>query len=228
MVREKKPVAPGDPSLAARALRHIRRCLVSGLLLLIPLGITIFVLQFLFRILAVFLTPIVKFAPREAPPKLVFILAFFVLLLLLYLAGVLTRNVLGRRLFAYGERLLLRIPVIRSVYAASKQVVTSLSAGGQSAYKSVVALDFFSPSFRVLGFVAGTVTNVAGETFYKVFIPTAPNPTSGYLVMIPREQAHVTSLTVEEALKIIVSGGVISPERVELGRQKPASPREGA
>lgn len=214
-------------SAASRMARHVRRSLMSGLLLLIPLGITIIVLQFLFRILAVFLTPIVKMAPQQAPPKLVFVLAFCTLLLLLYLAGVITRNVLGRKLFAYIESLLLRVPVVRSVYAASKQLVTSLSASGQSAFKSVVAIEFFGPSCKALGFLTGTVTNRAGQVFCKIFVPTAPNPTSGYLVMVPREHVVETGLTVEEGLKIILSGGVISPNQITLGPQAPGAGAAG-
>ena len=188
--------------------------LLSGLLVLVPLWITVLVIKMVFTAMASVLQPVVQLAGKALPDYVVFLISVGVFVLLVYFVGVITAHVFGRRLVAFGEALILRIPVVRSIYGASKQVVDAISVSQSSAFKSVVLVEFPRPGMQAIGFVTGTVETEPGRRLQKVFVPTAPNPTTGFLVILPADQVRTTNLSVEAGLKMIVSGGVIAPDQI--------------
>jgi uncharacterized membrane protein len=146
-------------------------------------------------------------------------LAIFVALV--YLVGLITAHVAGRRLVAFAEQTLLRVPVVRAIYGATKQVVDALSLSNRGAFKSVVLVEFPRPGMWALAFATGTVRCSDGEVLCKVFIPTSPNPTTGFFELLPCRSVRWTLLTVEQGLKMILSGGVVSPDEIRI-REVPA------
>ena len=215
----------------ARLKSNVRRRLLSGILLLMPFGVTLLVMRWLFRWVAGFIRPIITFIISklsqvpviEAVPDIyitVFVatLSVVVLLVLLYLVGVIGQFVIGKRLIKIGETLLMRIPLVRTIYTATKQVAQAVSLPDSAALKSVVLVEFPRPGFKAVGFLTGYIEDSAGKKFCKVLIPTTPNPTTGFFELVPAEDVIETTLTVEEAFKMIISGGIVAPDVVKFSK----------
>ena len=205
-----------------RATAGLKARLISGVLLLMPFGITLLVMRWLFNALTAWLRPILKSAliaaqdspALEATPEwaiglLVALLSIFVLLALVYLVGAVGQMVLGKRLIALGEALLLKIPLARSIYSATKQVVQATSLSDRSGFHAVVLVEFPRPGAYAMGFSTGQVRTPKGELLEKVFIPTAPNPTTGFFEILSGESVTHLDMSVEDAFKTIISAGLV-------------------
>ena len=215
--------------------RNIGRRMVSGTLVLVPVGVTLLVMSWLFRWGTGLLRPVVKqltlglerlrwieAVPDKYVNLYVYMLTILLLLALLYLIGVLGQYLIGRRLIGAWEGIWMKIPLARSVYAATKQVVEALSQPQGAAFKSVVVLDFPCAGLKAIGLLTGYVEDDAGRKFAKILIPTTPNATTGFLELVPADAIFITDLTVEEGFKMIISGGIVSPEY--LLKRKPDRP----
>jgi len=207
---------------------NIRNRMISGILLLIPFAVTLAVLKWLFRQMAHFLRPIVQYALVESTehpstqdiPQAyigisVSILSIIIILVLIYLIGATGRLVMGKRFLSFGESLMMRIPLVRTIYTATKQVVQAISLPDKAAFKSVVLVEFPRPRFLAVGFLTGHIEDSTGNKFCKVFIPTTPNPTTGFFEIIPTEEVTEIDMTIEEGFKIIISGGILSPDVIK-------------
>ena len=150
--------------------------------------------------------------------------------------GALTTVFLGRSLLRISERLLHRMPFIRSVYSATKQIFQTILAHKSEAFRQVVLIEYPRRGMWALGFVTshteGEIQNLSGDDLVNVFLPTTPNPTSGFLLFVPRNDTVVLTMTVEEAAKTIISGGIVTPpdrrpeevkRRKIIARSKPAT-----
>lgn len=199
-------------------LRHdTRRRLISGLLIIVPLGITAFVLRLLYNFTAGRLTPFIKEWLGEIPEYAVPLTAVILLFALLYLVGLTAGVVVGRQFIALTEALIRRIPLVKSVYGASKQVVESLSLQDKSGDERVAALiEFPRPGMKTVGFVTGKAQLADGQTYYRVFIPTTPNVTVGLFELVAPNDLQFCALSVEEAVKMVVSGGILGPEILKV------------
>jgi len=144
-------------------------------------------------------------------------------ILALTLLGALAANILGRTLIAIGERLVNGLPFIRNVYGALKQIIETVFQGQQHYFKEVVLVEYPMKGSYAVAFVAsegrGVIRQVVGqgEQVIGVFIPTTPNPTSGFLLFVPRSKAVPLDLTIEEAAKLIISFGIVQPDRLPAG-----------
>ena len=214
----------------------VRNHLLSGILLLTPFGVTLLVMRWLFEWLAGFLRPVVQYSADklskypfiEFIPEIyisicVSVCSIVILLVFLYLIGTIGQFVVGKRLLKAGEALLLRIPLARTIYTATKQVAEAISLPNRSALKSVVMVDFYKPGFKAIGFLTGYIEDSARKKFCKVMIPTTPNPTTGFFLLIPRDEVTETAITIEDAFKMIISGGIVSPDTLN-----PAKPSQMA
>lgn len=216
----KKPMRRRKKRTLGQQVSHILRDrMLSGLLVVVPVGITIIVVRFLYDFTAGRLTPILKRFFGYIPDYLVPVLAVFILIAGFYLLGLLTSAVLGRRLIALAEAIITRIPLVKNVYGGSKQVVDTLfQADSAQNFESVVIVDFPRPGMKALAFVTGTV-EVSGEgKHYKLFVPTTPNPTSGYFEIAAPANVVRLDISVEDAVKFIVSGGLLAPAGFSLAK----------
>ncbi|MGL4574046.1 MAG: DUF502 domain-containing protein [Burkholderiaceae bacterium] len=197
-------------------MARIRRWLVTGLIVLVPLAITIWVLDLVLSTMdkALQLLP-----PSAHPDKLLgfhipYLGAVLVVIVVLVVGG-LASNLIGAKLVQWWEELLGRIPIVRSVYNSVKQVSdTILSPNGQ-AFRQAVLVEFPRSGAWSVGFVVGTpgdeISQVLKTAPLSVFVPTAPNPTSGYIIIVSPDQITDLNMSVDEALKFIVSLGVVVP-----------------
>lgn len=202
-----------------------RRTMVAGLIIVLPVIVTYWLIALLFDAINGTLTPVLTmFVGMLAPPKLLdawrYLAPFFSIVLsvsVIYFIGLVGGNVLGRQILNWGEGLVMRIPVVRGIYSAIRQFVDTFSRPEGSAFGSVVLLEFPREGSWSLGLVAG---NASGEVaarlpakMLSVFVPTSPNPTSGYIVFLPEAKVVRLEMSVDDALKMIISGGALMPER---------------
>ena len=202
-------------SALARLGTTLRDRVMTGVLVLVPLAITLWVLKVIFLATAGVLRPILRFALGEMPPPVITLVSFVTMLALLYIVGAVAAHFLGRRLIALGEAFLLRVPLVKTIYSAVKQIVDAFSPSQQKAFQRVVLVEFPRRGLLCIGFVAGNAVMVDGTPYLKVFIPTTPNPTTGFLEFVPLAETRDTPFSVEEAVKIVMSGGILCPERIE-------------
>ena len=220
--------------------RHLRRQFLTGLVVLLPLFITLWFLSALFRLVDGTITPWVQrlllLTGMEAvgspafASALVPLIGVLITAGLIYCVGVLSNNVLGVRILNAFERLMLRIPGIRAVYGGSKQLLQALSPTGKRSFREVVLVEYPRKGCYTLGFITRDAVPdlVPGqsETMAAVFLPTAPNPTSGWIILVSRRELISLPLTVEEGVKMVVSGGIVMPERWGTGRGATAASLE--
>jgi len=186
--------------------------MASGLVVLIPLIITIGFVRFLFDFTSGILLPVIDPAFAAWPALARAALSLLILLLVVYLLGALATNIVGRRVLSLGERAVLKLPFVKVVYSVSKQVVAAFQGEGSRAFKSVVFVEFPQPGMRAIGFVTSNLTRSDGTEWSTVFVPTTPNPTTGFLQLVPRASLEETGYTVEEGIKMVMSLGVLVPE----------------
>jgi len=190
--------------------REVRGRFLAGILVVLPLGLTIWVFVWLFNSVDGWLQPIIVRITGYTIPGL----GFGITLVLIYLTGIIASNVFGRRLIGYGEAALGRVPVARYLYNGARQILESFSLPGATGFMQVVLTEFPRKGTRTIGFITNEVSDEKGRKLLNVFIPTAPNPTSGYLQIVREEEIIRTDISVDAALKMVVSGGRMSPPEV--------------
>ena len=194
-------------------VRRMQTRVVSGVVALVPIVVTVVVVRWIFTVASGLLLPYLDPVLADWPWVAKAGLSLLALLLGLYALGEVATHVVGRRVLGLGEAILLRVPFVKVVYRASKQVVAAFQGPGAKAFKSVVFVPFPHPGTRAVAFVTSTVTRSDGSVWNTVFVPTTPNPTTGFLQMMPRDDVVATDYTVEEGIKMIMSLGALVPER---------------
>lgn len=203
---------------------HLRRYIVAGLLVWVPLGVTLFVLNLFVGIMD---RTLLLLPPDYRPENILGFnipgLGIVLTAIVLIVTGVLAANLLGRRLVSFSEGLLNRIPLVRTVYSAAKNFAEVLFTDTSQAFKKVLLIEY--PRKGVYSLCFQTSTDLAeiqartSEDLICVFVPTTPNPTSGFIIMVPTADVIELDMDVEAALKMVVSLGVVVPPWV---RQKHA------
>jgi uncharacterized membrane protein len=196
---------------------NLRRYLIAGLLVWLPIVVTVLILKFLIDVvdrtlllLPALLQPETLIGFRI--PGLGFLLSGVVLLV----TGMVVTNLLGRNMVKVWESLLARIPVVRAIYSASKQLTETLFSGTGKSFRKVVMVRFPHPGVWTMAFVTGEGLREAnaktGKDLVNVFVPTTPNPTGGYFLMVPREDMIELDMPVDVGIKLILSAGAVVPE----------------
>ena len=207
------------PRKSPTRLQRLRRTIMAGLTIIVPLWLTGWVLKFLFDWADGFSTPLISQMAKlfDDPdfhiPGLGFVLTFIIL----WVVGALATNVVGRSLWQFARETLEGLPLVRTIYAPIQQLMESLTSPGKAGFEKVVLVEYPRTGMWTLGFLAGDVPRedeVAPA--HSIFVPTAPNPTTGFMLIVPPDQLRPTDLGVEEALKMIVSAGVVVPPALYL------------
>ncbi len=210
---------------AGRFWAALRKPLISGLLVLVPAGITLFVLKFLYDFTAGRISPFIRSHIEPIPDYISPVVACLFLFVFVYLTGMVAGAVAGRRLIRLAETLIKRIPFVKSIYGASKQVVRAVAIqkkGGEP--KVPVIVEFPCRGMKAVGFAMGRIRLHDGREFFRVFIPTTPNITVGLLQLVPVDDVWHCGLTLDEAVKVVVSVGILGPEVMTLTPAATASP----
>lgn len=204
--------------------RRIRNVFITGLLITLPIALTWFILQFLLNnfdaLSPVFTNILIQLgAPIPEGYRIPF-LGLVVTLLIVLIVGWLTTNFFGKKVFQIGELLIEKIPFVRRIYKGSKQVVSSIAEADTSTFRKVVLIEFPRRGLLAIGFVTGEsrgeVQELTRENMLNVFVPTMPNPTSGFLIFSPLKELTEVSMTIEEGIKYVVSGGLVTPPVLKI------------
>ncbi|MDR4505053.1 MAG: DUF502 domain-containing protein [Candidatus Scalindua sp.] len=195
---------------------HLRKHLLAGIFVILPVGITLFILKFLLNISAGNLVAILVKYWDDAPAILLWFISLVIFILIVYLLGLITAHIIGRRLIVFGENIIMEIPLLKTIYGVSKQVVSSFVDQNRVTFKSVALIEFPTPGVRTFGFITGSIEDTQGQKCYKVFVPTTPNPTSGFFLIVSEDAIQHTSISVENCIKLIISGGIISPSSLRI------------
>lgn len=212
---------------------RLRRILVAGMLVWVPVGITVFILGVLVNLADQTLALI---PPQYRPEALLGFpipgLGVVLSLLLLFLTGLVAANVFGKRVISVWEGLLRRIPLVRSIYTAAKGFLEMVLSGRHGSFSKVLLIEYPRRGVYCIAFqtssTVGQLAQHTGEKCVCVFVPTTPNPTSGFLVLAPEKELIELDMNVEDAIKLVVSVGVLVPDPEQLRKAGAGGPAERA
>ncbi len=215
-------------SFAAR----LRNYFITGIIVVAPVSLTIYLVLLIINLIDNKILPLfpARYNPETYLPFAVPGIGVIVFVLALTLIGWLTTSLIGRTVVRLGENLLNRMPVIRSVYSALKQIIETVFSQNSRAFRDVVLISYPREGCWAIGFATGTtkgeVQDAIKDEVVNVFLPTTPNPTSGYLLFLPRKDVIFLKMTVEQGIKLVISGGVVTPDVVRESA-KPAPSKGG-
>ncbi|MFJ9452062.1 MULTISPECIES: DUF502 domain-containing protein [unclassified Herbaspirillum] len=196
----------------------MRKYFITGLLILVPLAITLWVLNLIIGTMdqSLLLLP-VSWRPEALVGFRIPGLGTILTLLIIFLTGLATRNFIGRQVVSLWEGLLTRIPVVKSIYSSVKQVSDTLFSSSGNAFRKAVLVQYPRQGSWTIAFLTGipggeVKNHLQGADYVSLYVPTTPNPTSGFFLMVPRADTIELDMSVDEALKYIVSMGVVAPE----------------
>ena len=205
-------------------MKRLRNYFISGLLFWIPLALTVIVIKF-------FLELINNLIPQKYLPEALFNLdttipgsGIILVLLVILITGVMVTNILGRKLVALWEKVLNKIPGFRNVYNVLKKVSDTVFNTSTESFRKAFLIQYPSKGIWVIAFQSGDyrgeAKSIIGEEIMNLFVPTTPNPTSGFFVMMAKKDAFELDMSVEEAFKLVISAGVVTPNSVKIKDEK--------
>ena len=197
-----------------RPIIHFQGTLGAGILVILPIGITVLVLKFFFDLLDPILEPLVDLLPFDSITGT----GLVGLIVLVYILGLFAAQVVGRRLIGLGHRIMEVIPVVKGIYGTTRMAIEILSHGSDSngngdlnedqQYAGVVLIDYPRPGIKSIGLITSSMLDTNGEEVLSIYIPTTPIPSSGFLVIVPVSEVTRTDMSVEDAMRVVISGGI--------------------
>jgi len=205
-------------------VKRLRNYFISGLLFWIPLALSVIVIKF-------FLELVNNLIPQKYLPEAIFKLdttipgsGIILVLLVILITGVLVTNILGRKIVALWEKVLNKIPGFRNVYNVLKKVSDTVFNTSTESFRKAFLIQYPSKGIWVIAFQSGDyrgeAKSIIGEEIMNLFVPTTPNPTSGFFVMMAKKDAFELDMSVEEAFKLVISAGVVTPNSVKIKDEK--------
>lgn len=205
------------PARKRGLLARLRTYFLTGIVVSAPVGITIWLIWLFVAFVDHTVVPLIPDAynPSDVIGVSVPGIGVIVVLLVVTIIGFLVTNFFGRFMVRMGENMVARVPVVRTIYGVLKQIFDAVLAQSEGAFREVVLIEYPRKGIWVLGFVTsntqGEVQRVTPHEMVNVFLPTTPNPTSGFLLFVPRKDCITLDMSVEEGVKLVISGGIVSP-----------------
>lgn len=206
--------------LFSRIKRKVRNIFLTGMFTVIPIAITFWLLDFIFTTVDPIFQPIIIDIIDLIPflkGRFTYIpgLGIVMTMVAIFLVGLFVKNIIGQKLVELGEWIVKKIPIVRGIYSSSKQFMQAVSLTSSDGFRKVILVEYPRKGLWVIGFVTcentGETQALTDEDVVYVFIPTTPNPTSGFLLLVPKKDVIPLSMTVEQGLKLVVSGGIVTP-----------------
>ena len=205
-------------------MKRLTNYLISGLLFWIPLALTVLVIKF-------FLEVVNNLVPARFLPEALLNLdtsipgsGFVFVVLILLITGALVTNILGRKLLDLWERALNKIPGFRNIYNALKKISSTVLNTSSESFRKAFLIQYPSKGIWVVAFQSGDykgeIEEIIGEDVINLFVPTTPNPTSGFLLFVPRKDVIILDMNVEEGIKMVISGGIVTPKQKKIKTKK--------
>jgi uncharacterized membrane protein len=206
----------GPEEIPAPPPQSLRVVFGRGLVVIVPVVITLWVLQGLFNAVDGIISPLFDRILQQHIPGL----GVITMVILILVVGLISRNLLGVALFSFFERLIASIPLARTIYSAMKDLLTAFQSGKKGkSFRHVVIIEYPRVGVWTIGFVTNELTfrnATEPRELASVYIPNPPNPTSGMLVLVPPQQLRILDMTVEDGLKLVLSGGIVTPELLSI------------
>lgn len=190
---------------------------LGGLFAILPLALTIYIINSAFCLAVNLLSPLAPFIPEFL--RIIPYVEFLFVILAIIMLGILMRIIVLRALIHEIEDLIYKIPLIRPVYSGIKQLVAAFDQQNKMSFKKVVLLEFPRKGLYSIGFLTSeepVITPDDNRKYYNLFIPTTPNPTTGYFIILPEEDIKIINITRQDAMALIISGGIIQPEKMNF------------
>ena len=205
--------------------KHLKKKFLTGLFVLIPLLVTIYIIYLVISFVDTILSPVISNITLRLTGNEMYIpgTGLFLFAVVAYATGILASNYIGKRMLSYGERLVKKIPFVKGIYSSVKDMTDSFSTEKKHSFKEVVLAEFPFQGRYAIGFVTNRITGQSSEELCTVFVPTTPNPTSGYLIIIPEGELIFLDMPVDNALKYIISLGTARIELTWKEKRLPSS-----
>ena len=200
-------------------MTRLRNYFLTGLVVAAPIGLTIWIVRWFIDLVDTWFTPLIpqQYQPDNYLPFDIPGLGLLIAFVLLTLLGALTANFFGRTVLNFGERLVARMPVVRSIYGALKQIFETVISQSAASFREVGLIEYPRKGLFCIVFITtqtkGEIVDKTGHELISVFLPTTPNPTSGFLLFVPKQDVQVLDMTIEEGAKLIISAGLVEPPR---------------
>ncbi len=206
-------------------MRRARGTFLTGLLAVIPLSLTVFITLWTFDKVTGLIPKLLQLVPVPWVDELlnnrfslfgIRVLGLFLIVFAIYLVGLVARNVIGRKIFSVVEQLVLKVPMVSTIYSTLQQIGRAIvRGGGTGMFRQVVLIEYPRSDVYVIGFLTAPASEEcnrrAGREMLSIFVPTTPNPTSGFLLFLPREDVTVLDMSVMEGMRLVISGGAVHP-----------------
>ncbi len=208
----------------------MKRKFITGIVALLPIGLTVFIIWFMVMKIGGLLEVVFRKIPTlsNLPLPLISFFGFLTLVLIIYMIGIITSSYIGKRILKFGEDIISKVPLIRIIYTSVRKFTNAVFID-KSAFEKAVVIEYPRKGIYTMGFLTNESSweiDGKGENV-NVFIPTSPNPTSGYYIIVPRVEIRETDLSIDGALRTIISGGVILPRNRKLTKLKEEADNEG-
>ena len=191
-----------------------RNYFLTGLISIFPLTITYFIINWLFIFFSGPGKKIINYFFTDYNSSIIeHIVGFILTFLFIYIVGAIISNVLGKKIYLLFEKLLAKIPLVSYIYNTIKQITDTLSISQKQAFQKVVYIEYPKEDIWTIALVTGESQDSEGVEYYQIFVPTTPNPTSGFMLFVKKENAKETQMSIDEGLKIIISGGMLAPKK---------------
>ena len=212
---------------------RFRNYFITGIIVVAPITLTIYLVSLVINLIDEKIVPLIplRYNPETYLPFAVPGIGVVIMVIVLTFIGWLTTGLVGRTVVRVGENLLDRMPIVRSIYSALKQIFETVFTQNSRAFRDVVLIPYPRQGCWAIGFATGTtkgeVQDAIQDEVVNVFLPTTPNPTSGYLLFLPKKDVIFLSMTVEQGIKLVISGGVVTPEMAKGAVNEPVPVKDG-
>lgn len=216
------------PAKRSSFMARIRNYFLTGMVVAAPIGLTIWITRWFIDLIDFWFTPLLprQYHPDAYLPFDIPGLGLIIAFVLLTLLGALTANIFGRTVLNFGERVVARMPVVRSIYGALKQIFETVVSQSSASFREVGLIEYPRKGIYCIVFITtqtnGEIVARAGQELVSVFLPTTPNPTSGFLLFVPKTDIQVLDMSIEEGAKLIISAGLVEPKYLD-GESEPVS-----
>ena len=191
-----------------------RNYFLTGLISIFPIAITYFIINWLFIFFSEPGKKLINYFFTNYNSAIIeHIVGFILTFTFIYIVGVIISNVLGKKLYVLFEKLLAKIPLVSYIYNTIKQITDTLSISQKQAFEKVVYIEYPKKNIWTIALVTGESCDSKSVEYYQIFVPTTPNPTSGFMLFVKKDDVKETQMSIDEGLKIIISGGMLAPEK---------------
>ncbi|MDH5174784.1 MAG: DUF502 domain-containing protein [Elusimicrobiota bacterium] len=198
--------------MAINFRKIIERQFLTGLAVLLPIGLTLYIVWVLFNLVSKSVAPLLIRIPllQEMPVVAIRVIAFLITFVIIWIIGLVATNIVGRKILKLPEAILLKAPVVNRIYQTIRQIIQTIIVS-KTALRQVVLVEYPRKGVQTVAFVTN-IYEEKGKRKLSLLIPTTPNPTTGFFLIVPEEEVIPLKMTVEEAMKLIISAGIITPE----------------